>query len=104
MDWTETRNCLIVIDPGLALLPLEWQANIDLSGANLRGANIDFSCWPLWCGSFGVKTDIEQIRRLLYHICRVKCDDPTFAKTVASIRDEANTWSGIERHYLDKIE
>lgn len=49
----------------------------DLCGANLRGANlsganlsdvdIDFSVWPLWCGSLGVKTDKRVAAQLLYH-------------------------------------
>lgn len=39
----------------------------DLSGADLSGADIDFSVWPLWCGSLGVKTDKRVAAQLLYH-------------------------------------
>ena len=39
----------------------------DLSGANLGGADIDFSVWPLWCGSLGVKADKRVAAQLLYH-------------------------------------
>ena len=61
-----------------------------LSGANLndailRGANVDFSSWPLWCGSLkGVKVDARIARQLAYHLCSVVCDDPEFT----SIRDQ----------------
>ena len=44
----------------------------DLHGANLYdtnlyGADIDFSVWPLWCWSLGVKTDKRIAAQLLYH-------------------------------------
>jgi len=39
----------------------------NLRGTNLSGANIDFSVWPLWCGSLGVKTDKRVAAQLLYH-------------------------------------
>ena len=39
----------------------------NLQGANLSGADIDFSAWPLWCGSIGVKTDKRVAAQLLYH-------------------------------------
>ena len=38
-----------------------------IDGANLSGADIDFSAWPLWCGSLGVKTDKRIAAQLLYH-------------------------------------
>lgn len=34
------------------------QANLreaDLWRADLGEANLDYSCWPLWCGSLGVR-------------------------------------------------
>jgi hypothetical protein len=60
----------------------------DLRGANLRGADLcradlrgahprrahrraaylDYSCWPLWCGSRGVKLDSQQIDQLCLHL------------------------------------
>jgi hypothetical protein len=47
-----------------------------LLGANLSGASLDYSCWPLWCGSRGVTLDIKQVRQLAAHLCAVDCDDP----------------------------
>jgi hypothetical protein len=29
----------------------------NLQNADLRGADLDYSCWPLWCGSLGVIAD-----------------------------------------------
>jgi len=48
----------------------------DLSQADLTKAILDFSCLPLWCGSFGMKVDSRFIRQLAAHICRLKCDEP----------------------------
>ena len=47
----------------------------DLRGANLRGANLedadlDFSAFPLWCGSLDVHIDDRQATQLLYHLVR----------------------------------
>jgi hypothetical protein len=43
----------------------------DLSGADLSGANLDYSQWPLWCGSLSAKLDTKQKRQLLYHVLAV---------------------------------
>lgn len=40
----------------------------DLRDADLRGADLDFSCWPLWCGSLGVHIDDKLAIQLLYHL------------------------------------
>ena len=39
-----------------------------LQGAILLGANLDYSCWPLWCGSLGVHIDDRLAKQLLYHL------------------------------------
>lgn len=39
----------------------------DLRGANLQRADLDFSVWPLWCGSIGAIVDDRIQRQLLYH-------------------------------------
>ena len=60
-------------------------SSADLRVADLSGANVDFSSWPLWCGSLkGVKVDARIARQLAYHLCSVVCDDPEFT----SIRDQ----------------
>jgi len=55
---------------------LRWA---NLSGANLRKADIDFSCWPLWCGSQDVKIDVKIARQLMAHAFSVsrKFCEPT---------------------------
>ena len=47
-------------------------------GADLSRSNIDFSCWPLRCGSLGVKIDKRIFCQLLYHALRAgqSVDDP----------------------------
>jgi len=51
--------------------------NANLHGANLSGADIDFSAWPLWCGSLGVETDKRIAAQLLYHAldAMANCND-----------------------------
>jgi len=62
----------------------------DLRGADLRGADLrkadlsearlDYSCWPLWCGSIGVKIDRRLFAQLLGHLLVVRVDDPECQK------------------------
>ena len=47
----------------------------DLQGADLRSAYLDYSCWPLWCGSIGVRVDRKIYLQLLAHLCAVDIDD-----------------------------
>ena len=42
----------------------------DLSGAKLSGADLDYSSWPLWCGSLNAKIDKRIFCQLLYHTLR----------------------------------
>jgi len=65
----------------------------DLRSADLRSANIDYSAWPLWCGSLGVKTDGRIARQLLYHALDVvlNCDDDALKAAVSKrLLSEAN--------------
>ena len=63
----------------------------DVSGANLRnadltGADIDFACWPLWCGSLNMKIDKKIFCQLLYHVLRAgKSVDDEEVKNLFSI-------------------
>ena len=41
----------------------------DLRGANLREADLDFSCFPLWCGGSRFKCDTKLVYQILAHIC-----------------------------------
>ena len=69
----------------------------DLNGANLRGADLrranlrranlsetdlDFSCFPLWCGGSKFKCDTKLVYQLLAHICTLEFDDAEGIKTL----------------------
>ena len=53
--------------------------------ADLRGADLDHSCWPLWCGSNGVKVDVKIAAQLAAHFCAVDCDDKDYQKARQAI-------------------
>ena len=76
----------------------------NLRGANLRGADLDFASWPLWCGSFDVKADVDEALRHVYHTCRMNCDGEDFMRLKTLLAPFANKWSGIRRHGLPEIE
>ena len=57
----------------------------DLQDADLRGADLDFSCWPLWCGSKGVIVDLKVVYQLLAHVACLQCDDPEFVEIKKAI-------------------
>ena len=71
-----------------------------LDGADLRGCDIDYSSWPLWCGSLRVKVDLKLGAQLLYHTLRAlqSVKDP---RVSALLRDEkvlalANEFSRVD--------
>ena len=62
----------------------------DLSGAVLRGAvlrdaDLDYSCWPLWCGSKSVKVDVKIAAQLAAHFCALDCEDKSYQKAKKAI-------------------
>ena len=64
--------------------------------ANLWGANLDYSCWPLWCGSLGAKVDKRIAVQLAYHFCSLNCDDPEYLTMRNSLIDFANQFHRID--------
>lgn len=64
--------------------------------ADLRGADLDYSCWPLRCGSLDVKVDARIAAQLAYHFCRLDCDDPDYIAARNAILDFANTFHRAE--------
>ncbi len=68
----------------------------NLRGANLRGANSDFSCLPLWCGSFDMKVDKRIAAQIAYHFCRLDCDDKEFIEARNAIVDFANNFHRVD--------
>lgn len=63
--------------------------------ANLRRADLDFSCWPLWCGSLAVKVCKRIAVQLAYHFCRLDCDDPEYIAARNAILDFANQFHRV---------
>jgi len=43
----------------------------NLQKADLRNANLDYSVFPLWCGSFDIITGDKLVKQLLSHIVRL---------------------------------
>ena len=68
----------------------------NLQGANLRKANIDYSCWPIWCGSLDVKVDKRIAVQLAYHFCRLDCDDPEYLAMREAMKDFANQFHRVD--------
>ena len=75
--------------------------DVNLKGANLVGANLtnaylDYSVWPLWCGSFNVKVNKRFVAQLAYHFCRLCCDDPEYQEAKKSLSKLANQFHRID--------
>ena len=58
----------------------------DLRSADLSDADLDFSVFPLWCGSFNIKVNERLPIQLIYHICKMKIetDDADLKRLVNS--------------------
>lgn len=67
----------------------------DLQDADLRGANVDYSCLPLWCGSLHMKVDKRIAAQIAYHFCALECDDPEVQKAQQSLYALANTFHRV---------
>lgn len=68
----------------------------NLRGVDLLGASLDYSCWPLWCGSLDVKVDRRIAAQLAYHFCRLDCDDPDYIEARNAIVNFANEFHRAE--------
>lgn len=53
-----------------------------LRGADLSGADLDFSCLPLWCGSLSAHFDDRQIIQFLYHTVKAGLSSPNVSADV----------------------
>jgi len=68
----------------------------NLSYANLRYADLDFSQLPLWCGSFDVKTDKRIAVQVLYHFCRLDCEDVDIVAAQKQVQELANQFHRVD--------
>lgn len=57
----------------------------NLSKANLLGASLYMTVWPLWCGSRNVKVDKNIATQLASHFCAVECSDAEYQEARAAI-------------------
>ena len=62
-----------------------------LNGADLREADVDYSAWPLWCGSNHVKVDARIAAQLAAHFCALDCDDPAYLAAREAVLEFAKT-------------
>ena len=67
----------------------------NLQYANLRDADLDFSCWPLWCGSFDVTVSMRHVYQLCYHLCKLRNSSKTFRVIRAFLKPYANRFHRI---------
>lgn len=99
MDQKRLNKILAAHKAWLEGKPEGRRANLrgaDFQRADLREADIDYSCWPLWCGSLDVKVDARIAAQLAYHFCRLDCDDPGYIAARNAILDFANTFHRAE--------
>lgn len=66
-----------------------------LRGADLRGADLDFSCLPLWCGSLKMTVDRRLSAQIAYHFCSLRCEDPEVVKFQELLYGFANTFHRV---------
>lgn len=58
-----------------------------------QGADLDFSCWPLWCGSLRAKADDRLVIQLLYHTLSLA----QHSEISAELKDALNTPALIQQ-------
>lgn len=54
----------------------------DMRGADMRGVDIDYSAWPLWCGSLKAHVDNRIAIQLLYHALSVVQHSPYVSEDI----------------------
>lgn len=80
----------------------------DLRHSNLSGSDIDYACWPLWCGSLDAHIDDRIARQLLYHLMRPCLVSPDVSEDfkralfTSALIAEANKFHRVEECGLIK--
>jgi len=79
-------------------------SGVDLRGAYLRDANLDFSVFPLWCGSFDIKDNGRLAKQLLGHIARLNLDNAPrdLQKFISKIPKKFSN-DICKRHYINEV-
>ena len=68
-----------------------WLKDEGGARANLQGADLDYSCLPLWCGSKGMIVDKRIAAQIAAHFCALKCDDADYLAARAAILEFAKS-------------
>lgn len=67
---------------------------------DLKGANLDYSCLPLWCGSLYAHFDDRQLKQIAYHIVKAglysKNVSPETKRELAKLIDLANGFHRVD--------
>ena len=63
----------------------------DLQRADLLDANLDYSCFPLWCGSKGMIVDKRIAAQIAAHFCALDCDDADYLAARTAILEFAKS-------------
>ena len=68
--------------------------------ADLSGADLDFSCLPLWCGSLTTHFDDRQLKQIAYHLLRAGLQSKNASmetkKELSKLVDFANGFHRVE--------
>ena len=80
---------------GLWLDEKDGGVRADLSGADLRGADLDFSAWPLWCGGINATLDRRLSLQLIYHTFNNNHTDPDIVAALEPLR-------ALAQEFIDK--
>lgn len=91
----------------------QWISNSEkgehanLRDADLRDADLDFSVFPLWCGSFKMVVDDRLVRQLVYHLLKLNYQgnskDIKKMFNLKTLKSVANKSHLIEKHSQDLI-
>ena len=70
----------------------------NLSMANLSRAEIDYSSFPLWCGSLDAQFDDRQIKQIAYHLVKAGLNSKnTSEETKRQLRKIVDLANGFHR-------
>ena len=72
----------------------------NMRGTDLRGANLDYSCLPLWCGSLDANFDDRQLIQIAYHLVRAGLNSKNASdetkKELSKLIDFANKFHRVK--------
>jgi len=93
-------ECAVLIGANLrnANLTRAILRGADFRGADFRNADLDFSAWPLWCGSLGVEADDKLVGQLLFHAFDLAKSSGIALKMTVQQKDLISKSSPVTKH------